>query len=176
MKEHEKDYNIRFVSIEKDFGDMHRSPGTRARNYGTSLAKGDFVYYADDDNRYKGSLLETLINGITPVRLSVVQVTCAESRIFRNGSPTRIAIIPEIGLPTFPIVCHVDTASCLFPRKWVLEEPWRYEPEHDFRLIKRIIEKHHPEILIHNGIQVDLDGLFTKNLRDWVTLPPFYRG
>ena len=174
IKDNQNDYNIRFVSIEKDFGDMWRSPGTKARNYGTSLAKGTYVYYADDDNRYKDVLIETLLNGMTENRLSVVQVACVESRVFKNGSPTKIAIVPEIGLP-FPLICHVDTASCLFPRRWILEDPWRYEPEHDFRLIKRIIEKHHPEIVIHNGVQVDLDGIFVKGIRDFVSIPPFFR-
>lgn len=174
-EQYKKLYNLKFCSIEKDFGDMHRSPGTKARNYGTSIAKGAFVVFCDDDVRFKDSYLEVLINGMTPNKISVVQVACKESRLFKNGNPNKIAVIPEIGLPTFPIICHVDTANCIFPRKWVLEDPWRYEPEHDYQLIKRIIEKHRPEILMKNGIQADLDGIFVKGIKDFVSIPPYFR-
>jgi hypothetical protein len=85
-------------------------------------------------------------------------------------------LIPEIGLPYFPIICHVGTPCVMVPRKWALEDPWRYEPEHDFRFIKRIVEKHKPEIHIKHGLQVDVDGLITKGVRDWVSIPPFFRG
>lgn len=180
MKVHEKDYNIRFVSVAKDLVKLAKypkSPGTGPRIHGTSLAKGDFVYYADDDNRYKDTLLESLINGMNEKRISVVQVACAESRIKRNGDTKRITFIPEVGLPTFPMVCHVDTACFMVPRKWALKDPWGYEGNtHDYSFLKRIIEKNKPEILMKNGVQVDLDGLFVKGLKDWVTLPPFYRG
>ena len=91
MKSHETDYNIRFVSVEKNMAlmaNISRSPGVVPRNYGTSIAKGDFVYYADDDNRVKDSLLETLISDMTERRISIVQVACIESRIKRIGEIT----------------------------------------------------------------------------------------
>jgi glycosyltransferase involved in cell wall biosynthesis len=179
IKEHEKDYNIRFSSVEKNMALMSqipRSPGVGPRIYGTSKAISPFVYYADDDNRVKDSLLEVLLQGMTESRISVVQVACAESRIKRNGSPTKIAIIPEIGLPTFPMVCHIDTACFLVPRKWALKDPWKYDGNTgDFTFLKRIIERNKPEIVMNNGVQADLDGLFTRGIRDWVSIPPFYR-
>jgi glycosyltransferase involved in cell wall biosynthesis len=179
IKDHQSDYNIRFSSVDKNMALMSnipKSPGVGPRIYGTSIAKGNFLYYADDDNRVRDSLLETLLNGMTESRISVVQVACKESRIFKNGDPKRIAIIPEIGLPTFPMVCHIDTACFLVPRKWALKDPWKFDGNTgDFTFLKRIIERNKPEIVMNNGVQADLDGVFTKNLMDWVSIPPFYR-
>ena len=175
-------YNLKVTSIPKDMAGMLgspmlRSPGTKPRNHGVSIAKFPYVVFCDDDNRFKDTYLETLINGMNEKRISVVQVACAESRIRRNGDSKRITIIPEIGLPMFPMVCHVDTACFMVPRKWALKDPWGYEGNtHDYSFLKRIIEKNNPEILMKNGVQVDLDGLFVKGVKDWVTLPPFYRG
>jgi len=174
--QYKKLYSLRFCSITKDLGDMQRSPGTKPRNHGTSLAKGKFVVYFDDDDRVKDIFLETHVNGIQENMISVVQMSCSESRIYKNGKPERVVLVPEIGLPFFPIICHVGTPCCMFPRKWALEDPWRYEPEHDFRFIKRIVEKHKPLIHLKNGMVVDVDGLVTKGIKDWVSVPPFYRG
>ena len=180
IKDHQTDYNIHFMSVEKNMALMSnipKSPGVGPRNYGLSIAKGDFVYFADDDNRYKSSLLETLLGGMTESRISAVQVACRKSRISKNGDPNQIAIIPEIGLPTFPMVCHVDTACLLVPRKWALKDPWKFDGNTgDFTFLKRIIERNKPEIVMNNGVQADLDGIFTKGIRDWVSIPPFYRG
>lgn len=173
---YKKLYNLKFTSVSKDLGDMLRSPGTKPRNYGLSLAKGSYVIFADDDDRYKDIFVETHLNGIQENMISVVQMSCSEARIFRNGNPKRIVLVPEVGLPYFPIICHVGTPCCMFPRKWALEDPWRYEPEHDFRFIKRIVEKHKPLIHLKNGMVVDVDGLVTKNIKDWVSKPPFFRG
>ena len=169
-------YNLKFTSISKDMGDMLRSPGTKSRNYGTSLAKGDYVVYADDDDRYKDVFIESHLNGMQENMISVVQMSCQESRMFKNGDPTRIRLIPEIGLPFFPIICHVGTPCFMVQRKWALAEPWRHEPEHDYRFIKRIVDKYKPTIFIKNGMQIDVDGLVTRGLRDWVSTPPYYRG
>lgn len=168
-------YNLRFYSISKDLGDMKRSPGTKPRNYGLSLAKGDFVCFCDDDDRYKDVYIETHLSGMQDKMISVVQMSCAESRIFRNGNPKRIILVPEIGLPSFPIICHVGTPCVMVPRKWALEDPWQYEPEHDFRFIKRIVDKHKPTIFMKNGMVVDVDSLVIKNLKDWVSTPPYCR-
>ena len=56
-----------------------------------------------------------------------------------------------------------------------MEEPWQHEPEHDFRFIKRIVEKFQPQIRIVGGMQVDVDGLVIRGMKDFVSIPPFYR-
>jgi glycosyltransferase involved in cell wall biosynthesis len=176
MDQHKNDYNLKFVSIEKDLGDMKKAPGTKPRNHGLNQATGDFVYFFDDDDRAKDILLERLISGATEDTIKLVQMTCQESRIYKNGNPRRIILVPEVGLSDFPVICHIGTPCFLLPRKWALEDPWRHESEHDFRFIKRIVEKHKPKVLMNYGMLVDVDGLVVEDLKDWVSIPPFYRG
>jgi len=175
MKGHEHDYNIKFTFIEKDVGDMKIAPGTRPRNHGVTVASGEYVCFCDDDDRYKDTYIESLLMNLQANMINVVQMSCQESRQVRGGDPTRIRAIPEVGIPVFPVCCHVGTPCFIVPRAWALEDPWRHEPEHDYRFIKRICEKHNPMIRIIPGIQVDVDGLMIQNMHDWVTLPPFYR-
>lgn len=175
IKKHEKDYNIRLCYVKKDFGNMLIAPGTRPRNKGIELSKADFVCFADDDDRYNCRYLETLVSTASENSVSVVQMSCQESRMYKNGSPDRIVLIPEVGLPTFPMICHVGTPCFMVPRKWALEEPWQHEPEHDFRFIKRIMDKFKPQVFFSPRMLVDVDGLVLRGLRDWVDFPPFYR-
>jgi glycosyltransferase involved in cell wall biosynthesis len=175
MKIHEKDYDLKFVSIDKDPGNMQIAPGTRPRNHGVSIASGEYVVFFDDDDRAKDLYLETLSSGTVDDMISVVQMSCQESRMYRNGNPNRIILIPEIGLHEFPVICHVGTPCFIVKRAWALECPWQHEPEHDYRFIKRIVEKYQPRIQISGGMLVDVDRLVTRGLRDWVTHPPFYR-
>jgi len=166
---------VRFRSVEKDKGDMKQSPGTNPRNFGIQKALGEYVVFCDDDDRYKDTYLETLIAGTQGNTITVVQMSCQQSRIFRNGDPEAIILVPEIGVHYFPVICHVGTPCFIVRREWAVEEPWRHEPEHDFRFIKRICDKFHPQIRIVGGMQVDVDGLVIKGMRDWVSIPPFYR-
>ena len=165
----------KFSYIKKDFGNMSIAPGTRPRNRGIELAKGDFVCFFDDDDRAKNRYLETLISRMTENSISVVQMSCQESRMYLNGNPDRIVLIPEIGLPTFPIICHVGTPCFMVPRKWALENPWQHEPEHDYRFIKRIVDKYQPQVNFTPGMMVDVDGLMLRGMKDFVDMPPFYR-
>jgi glycosyltransferase involved in cell wall biosynthesis len=176
MDEHKNDYNITFVSIKKDTGDMRIAPGTKPRNYGLSLAKKYFVIFADDDDRYKDTFLESAIWGLNENMISVVQMSCSEARIQKNGDPTRIRLVPEAGLPYFPIICHVGTPCFAIPTSWALDNPWQDEPEHDYRFIKRIVDRYNPQIRFTGGLSVDVDGLVTRGIVDWVSKPPFYRG
>jgi len=164
----------KFVWIEKDPGNMSIAPGTRPRNHGTIIATGEYVIYADDDDRYKDTFLEVLASGVKDDVIHVVQMSCTEYRQ-SLGDPTRVKLIPEVGLPQFPMVCHIGTPCFIVPRKWALEEPWREEPNHDFQFIKRICERYHPRIRIIPGMQVDVDGKVIGNMKDWVSQPPFYR-
>jgi len=166
----------RFVSIEKDLGDMKQSPGTNPRNHGIKIALGDYLVFADDDDRYKGTYLEVLMSHTVNNAITIVQVTCQQSRIYKNGKPETTILIPEIDLPYFPICCHVASPSSIVKREWALAEPWRHEPNHDYEFIKRICNRFKPEINIIGGMQVDIDGAVIKDLKDWVTIPPFYRG
>jgi glycosyltransferase involved in cell wall biosynthesis len=175
MKKHEKDYNLRFTRVDKDRGNMGIAPGTKPRNHGVTLSRGTYVVFCDDDDRYRDTYLETLISHTRENTIAVVQMSCQESRMFKNGSPENIVLVPEIDLPRFPVICHVGTPCFLVKREWAVAEPWRSEPEHDFRFIKRICDKFHPTIQIVGGMQVDVDGLVIKNLKDWVSIPPFYR-
>jgi glycosyltransferase involved in cell wall biosynthesis len=176
MTAHAKDYNIRFCSIPKDPGNMDVSPGTNPRNHGIKIAKGKFCCFFDDDDRAKDSYLERLIFPIQSENMmSVVQMSCQESRIYRDGKPDRIILVPEVGMP-FPTICHVGTPCFMVPLKWAQEDPWQHEPEHDFRFLKRMILKHKPLVSINYGMQVDVDGLVIKGMKDFVSKPPFYRG
>lgn len=176
MEEHKNDYNIRFTNIDKDPGNMSIAPGTKPRNKGIMLAKGDYVCFFDDDDRAKDVYLEYLMTGVQDNLLNVVQMSCQESRMFKNGDPTRIRLIPEVGLPTFPIICHVGTPCFMVKRIWAEEMPWREEPEHDFRFINRIVDKYEPAVRLVPGMVVDVDGLVLGGMADWVSIPPFYRG
>jgi len=64
----------------------------------------------------------------------------------------------------------------MLPMAWAKENPWQHEPEHDYRFIKRIVDKYRPQIHMHYGLFVDVDGAIIGNLQDWVSHPPFYRG
>lgn len=165
----------RFTYIKKDPGNMKQSPGTNPRNHGITLAKGQYVVFCDDDDRYKDRYLETLLNGMGENVIGVVQMSCQESRMYKKGSPDRSVLVPEIGLPVFPTICHVGTPCFMVKREWAVENPWRHEPEHDFRFIKRICEKYNPRISIIGGLQVDVDSQIIGHLKNWVSIPPFYR-
>jgi glycosyltransferase involved in cell wall biosynthesis len=167
--------NVIFTSIKKDRGNMKDAPGTNPRNYGISIAKGEFSYFFDDDDRASDKLLETLSNSHDNV-ITVVQMACQESRIYRDGNPDNIVLIPEIDLQAFPVICHVGTPCFTVRTEWAKAEPWRHEPEHDFRFIKRIYDRFHPQVQIIGGMAVDVDGKTLRGLRDWVSFPPFYRG
>lgn len=167
---------VKFHHIEKDRGNMKESPGTNPRNYGIKISQGEFLVFCDDDDRYKDTYLETLISGVDSRIINVVQMSCQQSRMYKNGDPDKIVLVPEIGLYFFPVICHVGTPCFIVKREWAVEEPWRHEPEHDFRFIKRICEKFRPQIRINGGMQVDVDGLVIRGMRDWVSHPPFFRG
>lgn len=175
IREHEKDYNIKFLSIPKDMGDMRIAPGTRPRNYGIKQARGKFVCFCDDDDRYRDDYLEAFINNMDEKSVSVLQMSCQKSRMYRDGAKDEIILIPEVDLPYFPIICHVGTPCFMVPLKWAQESPWEHEPEHDFRFIRRIMEKYKPAVRMNAGMRVDVDGLVIKGMKDWVTKPPFYR-
>lgn len=172
---HEGNSNTIFTSIKKDRGNMNVSPGTNARNYGLSLAKAEYVVFFDDDDRAKDSYLESFIKGLQENTIVVVQMSCQHSRMYKNGDPDRIVLIPEIGLYYFPLICHVGTPCFIIKKEWAIAEPWRHEPEHDFRFIKRICERFKPQIRVIGGMQIDVDGLVIGQMRDWVSRPPFYR-
>jgi len=167
--------NTVFCHIKKDRGNMNISPGTNARNYGLSKAQGEYVVFFDDDDRAKDIYLESLITGMQEDSITVVQMSCQHSRMYKNGDPDRIVLVPEIGIPIFPVICHVGTPCFIIKRDWALAEPWRHEKEHDYRFIKRICERFKPKIRIVGGMLIDVDGLVLKNMKDWVSNPPFYR-
>ena len=167
--------NTIFCSIPKDVGDMTRSPGTKPRNHGMSIASGEYVCFCDDDDRYKDTYCETLMTGTRDNVITVVQMSCQESRMYKNGSPDRTVLVPEAGLPFFPIICHMGTPCFVVKREWALAEPWRHEPEHDFRFIKRIMDRYKPSVRFAGGMQVDVDGIVTRGIRDFVSRPPFWR-
>lgn len=168
--------NTIFTTIDKDQGNMSIAPGTRPRNHGISMARGEYVVFCDDDDRYKDTYLEKLAEGLGDNIINVVQMSCSEARMFRDGDPTRIRLVPEVGLPGFPLICHVGTPCFIVKRSWALEEPWQEEPEHDYRFIKRICDRFNPRIRLISGMQVDVDGLVIKEMKDWVSIPPFFRG
>lgn len=175
MKIHEKDYNIRFCHVVKDLGDMKNSPGTKPRNHGISISRGEYLVFCDDDDRYKDTYCETLVSNMSNKSITVVQMSCQESRIYRNGNPERTILVPEIDIHQFPVICHVGTPCFCVPKEWAIAEPWRHEPEHDFRFIKRICDRFNPIVQIIGGMLVDVDGIVTRGIRDWVSKPPFYR-
>lgn len=176
MESYKGAYDFKFCHIEKDPGNMRMAPGTRPRNHGLSLAQGDYVVFFDDDDRAKDTYLERLVSGMQEGVINVVQMSCSEERMFKNGDPTRIKLVPEVGLSQFPVICHVGTPCFIVPLKWAQEDPWQEEPEHDFRFIKRIVEKHKPMINLRAGMSVDVDGLVIQGMKDWVSHAPFYRG
>ena len=167
-------YDLKFTSISKDTGNMTVVPGTRPRNHGVSLTTGEYCVFCDDDDRYNSRYLERLVEGLDGDTINVVQMACAESRIYTNGNPDRICAVPEIGLPMFPMCGHVGTPCFILKRSWVVDLPWLDEPEHDYRLLKRICLKYNPKIRIIPEIMVDVDG-YIRGMKDWVSMAPFYR-
>ena len=169
--------NAVFTSIKKDRGNMKDAPGTNPRNHGITIAKGDLICFCDDDDRYSSLYLERFAMNMRENTIVVQQMACSESRIYKNGNPDNIVLVPEIDLQTFPVICHYGTPCSCLPTAWAKAEPWRHEPEHDFRFIKRICDRFHPIINIIGGMMIDVDGLVTQGgVKDWVSIPPFYRG
>lgn len=175
IDKHENDYNLKFTNIQKDPGNMSIAPGTRPRNYGVTQAQSEWVVFADDDDRYKDQYLEKCTQDLQGNVINIVQMTCSEARMFRDGNPDKIRLVPEIGLPMFPMICHIGTPCFVVKREWALADPWQEEPEHDFRFLKRICDKYRPTVRIISGMLVDVDGLVIKGMRDFVSIPPFYR-
>jgi glycosyltransferase involved in cell wall biosynthesis len=175
MEEYSHYYNLKFTSIKKDRGDMRNSPGTNPRNHGISIAESPYIAFFDDDDRARSDYVEKFAMNMRENTIVVVQMACSESRIYRNGNPDNIVLIPEIDLQAFPVICHVGTPCVCLPTAWAKAEPWRHEPEHDFRFIKRICDRFHPQIQIVGGMSVDVDGITLHGLKDWVSIPPFYR-
>lgn len=171
MNEHAKDYNLKFCSVPKDMGNMHVSPGTNPRNYGVQIATGKFIVFADDDDRYKDAYLETLISHASDTSITVVQISCQKSRIYKNGSPDEIILIPEVGVPIFPMECHVGAPSSIVRREWALAEPWRHEIDHDYWFYKRIMDHFRPTVYFVGGMLVDIDGLVIRGMKDWLSKP-----
>jgi Glycosyltransferases involved in cell wall biogenesis len=167
--------NVVFTSIKKDYGNIKDAPGTRPRNHGVSIAQGEYTVFCDDDDRIFDKYLENFISNMRKNSIVVTQMACPESRIYKNGDPNNIVLIPEIDLPFFPVICHVGTPCSCLPTAWAKAEPWRHEPEHDYRFIKRICDRFHPQVQIVGGMMIDVDGLTVKNMHDWVSMPPFYR-
>lgn len=166
---------VKFHHIKKDFGNMDQAPGTNPRNYGINIAIGEYIVFCDDDDRYKDTYLESLISGTQNSTITIVQMSCPLSRMYKKGDPEQTVLIPEIGLYQFPVGCHVGTPCFILRREWAVKEPWRHESEHDFKFIKRICEKFNPVVRIVGGMQVDVDGLVIRGMKDWVSIPPFYR-
>jgi len=50
----------RFCHIKKDLGNMKESPGTNPRNHGINISKGEYLVFADDDDRENLILLSLL--------------------------------------------------------------------------------------------------------------------
>jgi len=165
----------KIFQIEKDMGNMSIAPGTKPRNHGIEVSKGQYLVFCDDDDRYKDTYLESLVWGIQDNLINCVQMGCGEHRVRRNGDRNKLVMIPEVGLPGFPMICHVGTPCFIVKREWALEDPWREEREHDYWFIRRIVEKHKVAVRQKSGMQVEVDG-FLSGVKDWVSRPPFFRG
>jgi glycosyltransferase involved in cell wall biosynthesis len=167
---------LNFSLMKKDRDALNTAPGTGSRNYGIKCATGDYVCFADDDDRYSDLWLERLLTGCSENSIGVVQMNIAEHKI--NGRQTgQFRLIPEADLKMFPVPCHVGTPCFAVPRTWALDNPWQSEPDHlhDFHFIQRICERYHPSVHIAPGWSVDVDGCQVGQLRDWVSKPPYYR-
>ena len=148
--------NIVFHDIPKST-DSKEGRGTTPRNYGLSVSSGEYVVYCDDDDRYRSTYLESLMNFTCDNRLTVVQMMCPESRCVRNGRDNYYLNIPEIGIP-IPSLCHIGTPCFVVKREWAMDLPWRDEPNHDYHFYKRIVDKYKPEIFLNPVVMVDVDG------------------
>jgi glycosyltransferase involved in cell wall biosynthesis len=155
--------------------DGPKSAGSGARNHGTETAHGTYVVYADDDDRYIDKYLERLVTGIGDDRVNCVQMTLSDFKR-RNGSKLHTVLAPEVGVSIFPVACHFGTPCMVYKREWAIASPWLDCSENDYVFCSRIIDKYHPKITLVPGMSVDVDGQITKGLKDWVTVPPFYRG
>jgi len=157
--------NTKLISIRKS---KDKITGTTPRNKGIEYAHGDYIVFADDDDRYKSTYLESLMEhtDIHKNELTVVRMACQESRISRNGNPNRIVCIPERDMPV-PRICHIGTPCFIVPTAWAREQPWRDEPEHDFHFYNRIVQKYKPKITLIEVMQVDVDSETIGDMEIW---------
>lgn len=171
-----RSYNWRWYSIVHDNNEIPKAVGGMARNHATGNAQGEYVVYCDDDDRYRDDYLLTLVTGLGGNRLNCVQMTATDHQIRGNLIHNHITLIPEVGDPKSPQICHFGTPCMIYKKEWALVIQWRNEPNNDFIFCYNIVNRFHPHVTLHPGMRVDVKSQVIGNLKDWVTIPPFYRG
>ena len=169
------DSNVLFTWVKKDFKNKFSSNHAQLKNYGATIATGDYVVFCDEEDRHSDTYLETLMQYTFNDTIGICQASCQETSIDKNGSTDRYKLVPEIGLYDFPVINHIKASCLLIKKEWALALPWNDTYNNDYFYIKDIYKVFKPQIHLLPGMKIDTKGLVTKNIRDWVSIPPFYR-
>ena len=175
IKFHAKDYHVTAYNIFRNPSDLPHGYGISPKNHGTSTCRGDYVCYADDDDRYRDTYLASLLLGSHDNHINCVQMSCTDYKMC-GGSKEHSVLVPEIESVFIPRPCHFGTPCLIYRKEWALDNPYLNCSDNDYIFARTIVHRYRPTISLVTGWHVDPDAHHVGSLKDWVSQPPYYRG
>jgi len=126
--------------------------GTELRNFGTTIAEGEFVVFCDDDDIYMPYYLQSFADAGLDIGINTL-LCC---RMNNYGG-----ILPRGGLANFPTFGDIGTPQCAFPTFW-FREPynlrWQAGGGHDFHVVRVACEMFTPTVKILKEVGIVVRG------------------